>query len=116
MKTSYQQEIKHKFVEFIPPTLEQGVLYISIVYRTAQHLCICGCGERVVTPFTPSDWSITFNGATVTLNPSIGNWNFKCKTHYWITNNKIIIARRWSDYEIQKGRAKDGRKNMRERD
>lgn len=104
MKSLNRAKIKHKFVEFIPSTLETGTLYVSLVYRTAQHLCICGCGERVVTPLTPNNWSLIFDGETVTLEPSIGNWNFECQSHYWIRKNRIIIARRWSEYEIQKER------------
>ena len=42
--------LTHEFVNTMPSELEEGVLYISIPYRTASHLCACGCGERVVTP------------------------------------------------------------------
>ena len=41
------------------------------------------------------------------LNPSIGNWNFPCKSHYFITKNKIRNAKRWNDWEIEDGRKKD---------
>jgi len=37
--------LKPEFVEYIPNMLEIGVLYISIPYQTASHLCACGCGE-----------------------------------------------------------------------
>jgi len=47
--------LKHEFVEFIPEDLEQGTLYISIRYKTGTHLCCCGCGNIVVTPFSPTD-------------------------------------------------------------
>jgi len=99
--------IRFKFVEFIPSELEEGVLYISIEYKTAVHKCICGCGNKVITPLTPTDWEITYDGKTVSLNPSIGNWNFKCKSHYFITKNKIRRARRWSNWEIEDGRKED---------
>jgi hypothetical protein len=92
--------IQHKFVEYIPSTLEEGILYISIEYHTAAHLCTCGCSNLVITPLTPTDWKLIFDGRTVTLSPSIGNWNFECKSHYWIKNNKVIIARNWDDWEI----------------
>ena len=39
-------------------------------------------------------------GEIVSLYPSIGNCGFKCKSHYWITNNKIRFARKWSNDEI----------------
>lgn len=99
--------LQHKFVEFIPEKPEEGILYISLEYCTAIHKCVCGCGNEVVTPISPTDWKISFNGETVSLDPSIGNWNFKCRTHYWISNNKIIIARGWSKEKIDYGRKVD---------
>jgi hypothetical protein len=98
---------QHKFVEFIPDVVQEGVLYISIEYCTAIHKCVCGCGNEVVTPLSPTDWEMSFNGKTVSLSPSIGNWNFKCKSHYWITRNKIRHAKSWNDWEIDYGRIED---------
>ena len=102
--------ITHKFVDFIPEQIEQGVLYISIEYCTAIHKCICGCGNEVVTPISPTDWKLTFDGKTVSLSPSIGNWNFECKSHYFITKNKIRPVSRWNDTEIEEGRNEDLKK------
>lgn len=99
--------IQHKFVDFIPEEVEDWVLYISMKYRTAVHNCICGCGNSVVTPISPTDWKIIFNGKTISLNPSIGNWNFECRSHYWIKSNKIVIANDWSYEMIQDGRKTD---------
>ena len=99
--------LEHKFVEFIPEKIEEGILYISLEYRTAIHKCICGCGNEVVTPLSPTDWKISFNGESVSLYPSIGNWGFKCKSHYWIKNDKVEYARMWSDKEIDLGKKKD---------
>lgn len=101
--------LQHKFVTNIPDQLEDGVLYISIEHCTAIHKCVCGCGNEVVTPFSPTDWSLIFNGKTISLNPSIGNWTFECKSHYWIKNSKIEFARTWSEKEIRKVKKK-GRK------
>ena len=99
--------LQHKFVEFIPEKVEEGILYISIEYCTAIHKCVCGCGNEVVTPLSPTDWRLTFNGKTVTLHPSIGNWNFECQSHYWIRDNKIELAGRWTEREIRLGREND---------
>ena len=96
--------IQHKFVAFIPDVVEDGILYISIEYCTAIHKCVCGCGNEVVTPLSPTDWELRYNGKTVSLYPSIGNWNFDCKSHYWITKNRIRISRHWNDSEIEEGR------------
>lgn len=91
--------IQHKFVDFIPEKPDDGVIYITVIYRTAVHNCICGCGNKVVTPLSPSHWKIIFNGKTISLSPSIGNWNFECKSHYWITNNEIRMAEPWSEFK-----------------
>lgn len=104
MKTRILQP---SFVKFIPELLEDGIIYISIDYRTAIHNCVCGCGNKVVTPFTPTDWELTFNGETVSLSPSIGNWSFDCRSHYWIKRGKIQWAGQWSQEEIEAGRRKD---------
>ena len=97
----------HKFVEFIPKTLEDGVIYISIEYGAVTHTCCCGCGEKVFTPLSPTDWKLEFDGKTISLYPSIGSWGLPCKSHYWIRNNKIIWARQWTEEEIEYGRAQD---------
>ncbi len=99
--------LQYKFVEFIPEKVEEGILYVSIEYCTAIHKCVCGCGNEVVTPLSPTDWKLTFNGKSVTLHPSIGNWNFECKSHYWIRNNKIEFAGSWTEREIRLGREND---------
>jgi hypothetical protein len=100
-------EFTHEFVEFIPPEMKEGVLYVSIEYGTAVHRCACGCGERVVTPFGRTDWKMIYDGDTVSLHPSIGNWNFKCRSHYWIRGNRVEWAPQWSDEEVSAGRAAD---------
>ncbi|MGN5478201.1 DUF6527 family protein [Cupriavidus basilensis] len=43
---------------------------------------------QVVTPFTPTDWRMTYDGATVSLHPSVGNWNQRCRSHYVISKWK----------------------------
>lgn len=96
-------ELAPRFVETIPrpPEMEEGVLYISEKFGTAIHLCACGCKEQTVTPInhklddgtmTTYGWDYTWvatASVSVTLRPSIGNQNFPCKSHYWITNNKV---------------------------
>lgn len=84
--------IQHKFVEYIPPALEENILYVTIKYKTAVHLCACGCGNKVITPIGPNFWRLTYDGASVSLYPSIGSRNLQCRSHYFITNNKIVQA------------------------
>lgn len=100
----------HKFVEYIPSELEEGVLYITVEYKTAVHLCACGCGNKVITPITPNDWRLIYDGITISLSPSIGNWSFECKSHYWIRRNLIFKAKPWSQEEIDLGRKNDAKK------
>jgi hypothetical protein len=99
--------LTHKFVENIPKLLEDGVIYISLEYATAIHKCACGCGNEVVTPLSPTDWKLMFNGETISLYPSIGNWSFSCQSHYWVTENNIRWAPKWSEEEIKQGREYD---------
>ena len=82
--------LKHRFVEFVPEKLEPGTLYISMEYATASHKCCCGCGRDVVTPISPTDWQLTFDGRTVSLQPSIGNWSYPCRSHYWIKGDRVV--------------------------
>src|ERR1700730_10740965 len=100
-------KLRPEFAEFIPATLQSGVLYISQKYKTASHLCCCGCGSKVVTPLNPSGWQLTEQGGLVTLYPSIGNWSFPCQSHYWIRASKIEWAPKWSRREIDEGRIRD---------
>ena len=101
------RHLKHEFVEFIPEELKEGTVYVSIAYATVVHKCCCGCGQEVITPLSPSDWELTFDGETISLSPSIGNWGFACKSHYWIRRNRVRWARRWSQEEIEAGRCAD---------
>src|SRR5215208_7726482 len=97
-------KMKHNFVELIPDKLDEGILYISIAYAVVLHKCCCGCGNEVSTPLSPDGWKLTFDGETVSLYPSIGNWGFPCRSHYWITRNRVEWARSWSDEEVRASR------------
>jgi Family of unknown function (DUF6527) len=99
--------LEHRFIKQLPDQLEEGVLYISMEYATSAHLCCCGCGEEVVTPFTPTDWKMIFDGETITLSPSIGNWNFACRSHYFIDRGRIIEATSWTNEQVETNRRRD---------
>jgi hypothetical protein len=96
-----------EFVEFVPPELEEGKFYVSIEYATSVHLCACGCGNKVVTPISPAEWQLIWDGDTVSLFPSIGNWEFPCRSHYWVRRNEIRWAREWTPRKIEEGRQND---------
>jgi len=94
------------FVEFVPEKLEEGKIYISQTYLTASHNCCCGCGHRVVTPLKPKPkgWRLTEESGLVTLYPSIGNWSFPCRSHYWIRRNKIVPSYPMTPEEVNAAR------------
>ncbi len=99
--------LKHKFVDNIPDIIEDKVLYVSMEYETVIHKCACGCGNEVVTPLSPTDWRLIFNGETISLEPSIGSWSLDCKSHYWITNNIVNWSSTYRQKEINKVRRVD---------
>lgn len=102
-----QTDFSHQIVEFIPERLEEGILYVSHRYKTAVHKCACGCGEEVVTPLGTTDWSIQIDNGTATLYPSIGNWSFACRSHYFMRKGRVIWAGQMSRQQIEHGRALD---------
>ena len=100
-------KLRHVIPEFvgeIPRELDPGKLYICCRYRAVKHLCACGCGVAINTPLHPTGWTLICDGTSVTLWPSIGNWSEKCQSHYWIRNNKIDWASKWSRRRILKAR------------
>lgn len=104
-----QSRLQHQFVEFIPEKIEEGVLYISVEYRTMTHKCCCGCGAEVVTPLGPTDWRLIFDGKSVSIEPSVGSWSLPCRSHYWISNGQVRWAEGWSKAQVQRGRESDAR-------
>jgi hypothetical protein len=101
--------LDHEFVHYIPDRIDEGKLYVSVTFATVVHRCCCGCGNEVVTPLSPTDWQLTFDGESVSLDPSIGNWSFTCRSHYWIRRGRVHWARAWSKEQIQAGRVQDRR-------
>src|SRR5437867_7667293 len=99
--------LSHEFVDYIPNVLKDGVVYVCVPFATAVHKCCCRCGNEVVTPLSPTDWELIFDGQSISLDPSIGNWNFPCQSHYWIRRNKVVWTRRWSQQEIKDARVYD---------
>ena len=104
---------EHRFVQFVPENVDEGVLYVSIDYTTVVHKCACGCGNQVVTPLSPTRWELTFDGEALTLFPSVGSWSFPCRSHYWIQRNRVIASRQWTDEEIRYARGLDARSRRR---
>jgi len=104
MRAAY---FKPEFLESIPEALDPAVLYVSMSLASVIHPCACGCGQEVVTPLSPADWKFCFDGENVTPDPSIGNWSFECRSHYWIRGDKVRWSGSWSPKEIADGPAYD---------
>lgn len=99
--------IRPKYVQHVPDQLEEGVLYISERFRICSHLCACGCKEEVVTPLSYAEWRLFKEGELVSLLPSIGNWNYDCKSHYFIEHNGIRWLPRLSAQKIKRVQQND---------
>lgn len=102
-----RKSIQHQFVEAIPNRIERDTLYVSLEFATAAHLCQCGCGLEVVTPLSPTDWKMTFDGVSVSLHPSVGNWSFPCRSHYWIRGGRVQWAGDMPNAQISRIRRAD---------
>ena len=94
MKTLRKEIIEVKNVEYIPLAIDmkQGVLYYSEKFKTAGHLCLCGCNMPVFTPVNKNPntyksdfWNLSVNNKGVTMTPSLFH-RIGCKSHYIITN------------------------------
>lgn len=98
---------RHELVSSIPEVLRGDTLYVTTDGDVAGHLCACGCGREVITPLSPTDWSITFDRRGASLSPSVGNWAFPCRSHYFIWCGEVVWARDMSQSAIEGGRRRD---------
>lgn len=90
MKTIKKVNISTIFFDDVLPDFEEmqeAVLYISKDYKTGTHKCLCGCGNKVITPFNKTGWSYEMKDTRITIQPSIGNYNLPCQSHYIITKS-----------------------------
>ncbi len=76
-------------VRRLPDILREGILYVCFECNVVVHLCACGCGEKVVLQIDPDFWRVWYDGETVSLSPSIGNFQYPCRSHYWIEQNRV---------------------------
>lgn len=80
-----------RFVEHMPLELEEGVLYMAPHFDCSMHKCMCGCGEVVCTPLGVGGWNWNKGELSdqVSLSPSVGNFYFNCKSHYFLKNGQV---------------------------
>lgn len=91
-------------VEYIPKQPEHGILYVAEEFSAAVHLCACGCGSKVSTPLRPTEWTLTETSHGASLDPSVGNWQLPCRSHYWIRDGRIVWSGVWTEKQIADGR------------
>lgn len=108
-----QVRFKHEVVGSIPEVLKPNTLYVTTDGDVAGHLCACGCAREVITPLSPTDWSVSLERRGATLYPSIGNWAFPCRSHYFISDGAVVWARNMSDKAIAQGRRRDKARKQR---
>ena len=104
--------IKLLKVHYVPKTLEPGILYVSEEFGAALHLCACGCGNKVSTPIGPTDWTVKETPIGPTLNPSVGNWQFPCKSHYYIRDGQIEWMGAWTPEQVLAGRQAEEKRHQ----
>jgi hypothetical protein len=96
------QRFELRKVQYMPAKLDPGVLYVADAFGAAAHLCACGCGTIVRTPL--DRWSLTETQDGPSLDPSIGNWQEPCQSHYWIDRGEVRWADQWTPEQIAVGR------------
>ena len=87
MKTKRKVNIEFKKVETLPflNEMDDNVIYISDKYGISEHKCLCGCGFRVAMPISIREWSYKIDSKKrLSMHPSVGNYQYKCKSHYII--------------------------------
>jgi hypothetical protein len=92
-------ELRH--VQYMPIKLEPGILYVAREFGAAAHLC----GTIVRTPL--DRWSLGETEGGPSLDPSIGNWQEPCQSHYWIEHGEVRWAPKWSSSQIEAGRRQE---------
>lgn len=97
-----------EFVESFPSPMEPGVLYASIPYSTAGHICACGCGREIVTKLSPARYRVVFDGE-VSLRPSVAATGLPCNSHYFITRGQVEWHPNLDSEQVARARAADRR-------
>ncbi len=97
------EQFKLYYVTNLPISLDEGLLYVSRKYGISGHLCPCGCGNKIITPLGKTEWKLKVIKGKPSLYPSIGNWQLRCKSHYWILKGKVVWSYMWTDEQIKAG-------------
>lgn len=101
--------VEHTYVRSIPEQLASNTLYVSRKYGLVVHLCMCGCGTKVVTPLGPAEWSLREHAGKITLRPSIANTAQTCRSHYLISSSEVSWLPRLANRQQHRARVQDER-------
>ncbi len=80
----------HDFATLIPDELEDGVVY-SLAAVPWPCTAAAAAAESAITPLDPAQWSLTYDGQTVSLDPSIAGG--RCQLGTIITRGVVRWAR-----------------------
>lgn len=94
-------------VRYMPKQFRPGILFVSDEFGIAIHLCACGCGSKIRTALGPMEFSVTETSDGPSVRPSIGNWQHRCRSHYWIDRGEVVWAKEWTPQEIAVGRLRE---------
>ena len=107
-----------QFVEYIPSDNKEllpGIVYISMKHNTVVHRCPCGCKGLSEFMLDPIRFQIEYDGRSVTFDPSIGNSNLWCRSHYWIRKNQIHWCPPMQDWETTQAQRRELTRALEER-
>jgi hypothetical protein len=99
-------------VHYMPRLLEPGIVYVSEEFGAAAHVCACGCGAKIRTPLGPTEWQLDETSDGPTLNPSVGNWQQACRSHYWIWKGTVEWSDDMTEAQILAGRRREHRRRV----
>ena len=89
MKTLKRIPVRLVRVEYMPKDFGENVIYVSDD-GAANHLCLCGCGDKKPFRIHPDEWEI-LNEEPLTITPSLKH-TLGCESHYIITNGIANIV------------------------
>jgi len=86
------KEYKTHYVDSLPKreNMKVNTIYVSEKTWMSSHLCACGCGEEVITPFIRGGWNYYIDdNDSITISPSIVCES--CSTSYKIHKGYAIV-------------------------
>ena len=107
-----------RFVEYIPADgkdLLPGIMYISMEHGMVVNRCPCGCGQLSEFMLDPIRHRMEYDGEAVSFEPSIGNSNLRCRSHYWIRENQVQWCAPMDDWATERAQKRELARALKER-